>query len=311
MWMLLAVGYSLRGIGRRRPLLAWSGLMMLGLAVADLGLVSADRPAHVWIVGSGSVRLVALLLAMFGGALELERAFVEQRARLLDIEISARTNETRWRLHQAHEQDRDHDLRSALVAIEGAALTLERHYDTLTDLERDRLTSMLSSGVDRLQHLLVQEGRPRASFALADVVRPFVGNLVAEGETVDVAVPDDMVAYGSPAETAEVVRQLLDNARRRAPGGTITVRGEQEGQAVVLRVDDQGQLAGGDRAGGAIRPPETVPAETPEGLPVALHVASRLMREQGGDLWVEAQSSGRSSFALSLPAPTLGPASLS
>jgi len=152
---------------------------------------------------------------------------------------------------------------------------------------------------------VVEDSRPRASFALAEVVRPFVGNLIAEGGTVAVEVPDDMVAVGSPAETAEVVRQLLDNARRRAPGGTITVRGEHDGGAIVLRVDGEGHpTPDGDPAGW--QPPGSTLAEPAGQLPTALHVASRLMRDQGGDLWVETRGSGRCSFALSLPAPALG-----
>jgi signal transduction histidine kinase len=279
--------------------------MLLALSVSYGGLAVADRPEHIWVLGSALLRLSGLLVAVLGASLELERAFVEQRARLVDVELSARTYETRWQLHRARRRDRDHDLRSALVAIEGAALTLERHYDTLTDEERDRLTSMLSSGVDRLQSLVVDDSRPRASFALAEVVRPFVGNLMAEGESVAVEVPEDMVAVGSPAETAEVVRQLLDNARHRAPGGTITVRGEHDGGAVVLRVHGQGH----ERPEiGPARPdaPGRALAEPGGALPMGLHVASRLMKDQGGDLWVEAQDSGRCSFALSLPAPALG-----
>ena len=308
-WLLAGTACGARGLWQGRPLLTWTGLMLVALSVSYGGLAVADRPGHIWILGSALLRLSGLLVAVLGASLELERAFVEQRARLFDSELSARTNETRWQLHRARRRDRDHDLRSALVAIEGAALTLERHYDTLTDDERDRLTSMLSSGVDRLQSLVVDDSRPRASFALAEVVRPFVGNLMAEGESVAVEVPEDMVAVGSPAETAEVVRQLLDNARRRAPGGTITVRGEHDGGAIVLRVHGRGQ---DQEVPGIGRGASTAPGRALAGpsadLPMGLHVASRLMRDQGGDLWVEAQGSGRCSFALSLPAPALGAA---
>ena len=304
-WLALGTWYAVRGPVDRRPLLRWSGLMLFALAVSCMCLVLADGPAHIWIVGSGSLRLLALMFAVFGGAVELEGAFIEQRAHLLDLEVASRTNETRWQLERALTQDRHHDLRSALVAIEGAALTLERHYDTLSDQERDRLTAMLSSGVDRLQRLVVEDNHPRASFPLAEVVTPFVHNLVAEGETVDVDVPDHIVAYGSAAETAEVVRQLLDSARRRAPGSTITVRGEQDGQAVVLRVDDQVQGAPNRQPAAPVGRSAAAPTAPAGELPATLHVASRLMRGQGGDLWVEAERSGRYSFALSLPAPVL------
>jgi len=276
-WLLAGTACGARGLWQGRPLLTWTGLMLVALSVSYGGLAVADRPGHIWILGSALLRLSGLLVAVLGASLELERAFVDQRARLFDSELSARTNETRWQLHRARRRDRDHDLRSALVAIEGAALTLERHYDTLTDDERDRLTSMLSSGVDRLQSLVVDDSRPRASFALAEVVRPFVGNLMAEGESVAVEVPEDMVAVGSPAETAEVVRQLLDNARRRAPGGTITVRGEHDGGAIVLRVHGRGQdqeVPGIGR--GASTAPGRALAEPSADLPMGLHVASRV-----------------------------------
>ena len=40
-----------------------------------------------------------------------------------------------------------------------------------------------------------------------------------------------------------------------------------------------------------------------EGSGLGLYVASRLMREQGGDLWVTDNPGGGAAFVMSLPAP--------
>jgi hypothetical protein len=59
-------------------------------------------------------------------------------------------------------------------------------------------------------------------------------------DRVDVDVPPELEAAGSPAELAETVRQLLAHASLRDPAGPLTVRAHRSGHRIELWVDDSG-----------------------------------------------------------------------
>jgi signal transduction histidine kinase len=80
----------------------------------------------------------------------------------------------------------------------------------------------------------------------------------------------------------------------------VTVRGERDGTWVVLRVEDRGptmprQLRRVVLDADSRRVPGRDGA-------LGLRVAARLMRDQGGDLWVEPRAGGGTSFGICLPA---------
>ena len=104
---------------------------------------------------------------------------------------------------------------------------------------------------------------------------------------------------GGATQTAEAIRLLLDNADRRAPGGPITVAGRADGTWAVLRVADRGPLVSlqGRRSANA-----RFDAPAAGSGDIGLLVAGRLLRDQGGDLWVDESEVG-GAFALCLPLP--------
>ena len=119
-------------------------------------------------------------------------------------------------------------------------------------------------------------------------------------ERVQIEVPDDLVGVGSVSETAEAVRQLLEYARRRDPTAPVTIRGERDGEWAILRVEDRGPtIVRQERR--ALVDLDGRPSSTGWNDTIGVHVAARLMRAQGGDLWVEPRPGGGSSFGICLP----------
>ena len=303
LWLALAVGYTTRGLSRRW-LYTWPGLMLFAVTLSELG-AGAAAPTNAWAVGAVLLEAVGVLLAMVGSHFELIRVYEDQSLQLIDSALEAETAEVRERARAGALSARRHDLVNAIMAIDGAAMILEREFDRLTTDDRERLASVVGSGTARLRRLLAQERADEAPVSLARTAA-----LVAEDPTwasqLKVDVTPDLLAVGSPAETAEAVRQLVDFASRRSATGPVTLRGERDGRWAVLRVEDDGP---------------TMPRELrrtltdPEGRrepgredAMSVQVAARLMRGQGGDLWVEPRAGGGTSFGICLPAMAAGEA---
>jgi signal transduction histidine kinase/ActR/RegA family two-component response regulator len=145
-----------------------------------------------------------------------------------------------------------------------------------------------------------------------DTVTPY---LEGRQHTLRVALPRDAVhLYADPTRLAQVFSNLLHNAAKfTPPGGRIEITGEVDGNAVVVRVADNGigiapeMLAGVfEMFAQADQSLERVHA----GLGVGLTLARRLVELHGGTLAAISEGTGRGSqFVVRLPlakTPALG-----
>ncbi|HVL28014.1 MAG TPA: HAMP domain-containing sensor histidine kinase, partial [Acidimicrobiales bacterium] len=295
-WLALACAYVLKGI-RLQGLYAWAGALAFALVLAQLADAAAGPAGSRWEVAAAAMRAIGFVVAALGCGLELVRAYADQRARLFDSELTIEADAASDRAEEASRRAQRHDVRNAVVAIEGAAVTLERYRDRLTAGDRASLTQVLTAGVERLQGLL-DDGRAPGTVDLAAVAAAVVADMGWAGR-VTVDVPAGLAGLGGATQTAEAIRLLLDNADRRAPGGPITVAGRADGTWAVLRVADRGPLVSlqGRRSANA-----RFDAPAAGSGDIGLLVAGRLLRDQGGDLWVDESEVG-GAFALCLPLP--------
>jgi signal transduction histidine kinase len=288
-----------------RLLFAWYGLTMFGLTLAELTSALANG-THDLLLGSAIIRCVALLYAVVGVTRELQLLFASQSSRLLNTVVDTLSSHASLRAAQERQEELAHEARNALTAIEGATLTLERFRDNLDDETRRALALAVSDEIGRLQRMVgaSQHTNHPVSFRLSDIVRPQVDLVRAQGAQVDAQMPDDIVAYGRPGDFAEVLQNLLVNARVHGRN-PITVRAAHHGDHIILRVEDRGPgvplairsaiFERGHRASDA------------PGSGLGLYVSRQLMDEQNGNLWVEDRPGGGASFAVAIPA---GPAAV-
>lgn len=293
-WLALACAYVVKGF-RHRRVYAWCGVLTFALLLAQLADAAEVSSGNRWAVAAAALRTVGFLAAAVGCGLELAQAYTDQRSRLFDSELTLEAAAVSDRLERASRRAQRHDVRNAVVAIEGAAVTLERYRDRLSPDDRASLTRVLSSGVERLQNLL-GDGRGAATVALGAAAGAVVADM-GWADRVAVDVPPELAGLGAVTQTAEVIRLLLDNADRRAPGAPIAVDGRVDGTWAVLRVADLGpRMSRQGRRSVSAR----FDAQSPGSGDIGLLVAVRLMRDQGGDLWVEESPNG-GAFALCLP----------
>jgi signal transduction histidine kinase len=277
-------------------------LMFLGLAQARLAFALAAFFGPTWIVLSGVLRLLAVLLAAVGLHQEAQRELV--RSQLLAQRL------LREQLQRASaDEEQRHDVRAAVFAIQGTASALETHHDALEPNAVAALARALASEAARLERMVSGAGRQAvAPFDVAAVLEPLIAFERARGQRVTVSgFAGSVVACGRPDEVGEIVRNLLDNARLHAPGAAVSVSVRRADGHVLVTVADAGPgvpvsarsriFERGERADTSV-----------DGSGLGLYVAAKLAREQSADLWLEEpDGAAGAAFTLCLPVPSPAP----
>lgn len=207
-----------------------------------------------------------------------------------------------------------HELRTPIGVLGGSADTLARHWRQLTEEERDELFEAMSGSAARLRRMLADlltASRLQASaldLATAPVlVREPVADAVGvvqstnPGVEIHVECPPELAVLGDRDRIAQALENLLTNALRH---GTppVTVAAAAEGDAVLIRVSDEG---GGVAPAMQDRLFERF-ATGGRGTGLGLFIVRELARAQGGDAFHEPASAERprGAFVISLPGVT-------
>lgn len=300
----LAAGLLLRCGRERRPLLGWLAVLVASLALAEVTRIVAAEGEALWSAGAQLVRLVGLGAALYGATLELQRAYQFQARTLMQSVVSNATAQARIVAGRQEVEERAHEARNALQAIEAASTTLERHRDSLDVETRASLATAVSAEIGRLQRLISADHvQDDAVFPVAEALAPVVTGARANGTGVLVDIGEDLTAYGRWADTAEVVQNLIENARRHAAGSPVAVRARRQDDRVLIRVEDRGPGVPAEQRDAIFRRGVRGRGNTESpGSGLGLYVSRRLMRDQGGDLWLEERPGGGSVFVAALPA---------
>ena len=103
-----------------------------------------------------------------------------------------------------------------------------------------------------------------------------------------------------PERMAQVVYNIAASARDAMPGGgTFTVATRQNEEQVELRFSDTGPGVPEELRDRVFEPFLTHGKR--EGAGLGLSIASRIVEEHGGKLWIEGNKGGGATFVLSLP----------
>ncbi|RCW45261.1 two-component system OmpR family sensor kinase [Halopolyspora algeriensis] len=280
------VGVMMTGFGlARRQRTFWRiGLGVLVLAIAQgvlqAGSASVSDPylpfAVLRLAGVGAV-LAAV--AVHAGALSrAERARQEaERAQLQAM----REEEQRRR---ERNDERDHEMRNALVGLSGAARLLGQGGAALPEGDQGELRTAVEAELARLRDLLERSAaRPAGEEAeLAPLLQQLVTLRRTAGTDIELQAPAELRTTASSATVAQVLTNLLANCERHAPGARVRIRAAETGGTIRIEVSDDGpglapgteelvvQRQFGDRRKG--------------GSGLGLHVSAELLDVEGGRL---------------------------
>ncbi|MDN4161752.1 sensor histidine kinase [Nocardioides abyssi] len=197
---------------------------------------------------------------------------------------------------------RQHEVGATIAGIASASHLLQTQR-TMPAGSRQTLERMIDSEAARLQRLM--DDRPVGAVVATDldaVLEPLLVAHRSRGRVVRWR-PGGVVATCRPDDVAEVVNILLENAAQHGgPGVTVaTLVGDG---SVEIRVSDEGPGVPAAIARRIFEWGERRAGSTGQGI--GLHVARRLMVEQGGDLHLAPGDPG-AVFVATLPAVAPSP----
>lgn len=300
-WSAVGLAAIYMGRSERVPLKNWIGFTALCLAQRRLALTVISNHA-LSILASEVLQTIALSLILLGTVRALQDTLSEGQNRLRESLLAFEGSEARRRREANDHEEAVHNLRNALTSIGSAAhlLVFDRKVP-LSDGERTQLTAALMAELDRAKRLLSREWNgSQRRFTLMDVLEPLVANERSQGAVVEVDVPAGTTVVGNPERTYEVLATLFDNARRHAAGAPVTVGTFAAGGGTTVVVEDRGP-------GLPAQSPERIfdrgwsTSAKREGKGLGLHVARRLMEEQGGKLVASNRPGGGASFHVAFP----------
>ncbi|MBA2282850.1 MAG: HAMP domain-containing histidine kinase [Acidimicrobiia bacterium] len=212
-----------------------------------------------------------------------------------------------------------HELRTPLTSIVGFTSLLLEAADQIDDEQRhdmlqriDRNAHVLISLIEDLLQFSTLEQQNGALDPEAISLRPLalavVGQLgpTLDQQTIDVAIPDGIVVLADEQGLVRVLTNLLTNASRYAPAGTVVTLGARldEGRC-VLTVDDEGPGVPEDERALVFerffRGRGDWVTKT-HGTGIGLAVVQRLVDAMGGEIEVADAPGGGARFTVTLPA---------
>jgi signal transduction histidine kinase len=213
-----------------------------------------------------------------------------------------------------------HDLRTPLNAIALASKFLSRSLPATTAPEATRMVGTLARNVQHLErlvarvieensHLQSESGirleRREAQLwplveALLEDIQPVAGKA---GTRLLNDVPDELVVYADAELLRRVIQNLLANAIKFSPGGTVSVNAHlvDARGTVECAITDNGAGIAPDRIAKIFDKGETN-TESEGGLGLGLAIVKTLVEAHGGEVSVDSAPGRGSRFRFQLPA---------
>lgn len=281
-------------LSRRAGWLLWATV-----AVVDVGVL-----AHVWgWWGAAGVTVLAIARAAAGAAwLAAGWAGMQHDSEDGDAQIRAEVDLV-VQSSRREERERLHELRSTVAGLVNGAALLEN--PALTDDARRHLCESVHRELERMQRLLTGEHGTTTDIDVDQALQIILDLQRLKGRRVELHTDGGSVRARYDA-LAEAVNILMDNAETH--GGCSTSRIDvvhRDGGTVDITISDDGRGIAEDQRE-RIFDWGNRGADSP-GQGIGLHVARRLMTEDGGSLRLTEARGPGSAFVISLPAPRRSP----
>ena len=199
-----------------------------------------------------------------------------------------------------------------MAAAAGLAEILLEKHGQLSDSETHRIAEGLASSTGQLHAVLTN---------LLDVERVVGGHIAVRRRPTDLTAlvatsaataglsnatvdlpANPIVADIDPGLTTPIIDNLLTNAARHAPTGTVVhVSLTPSADGVLLVVNDEGPGVPDNLKNTIFEAFQRQPGATGGGLGLGLYLVRRFAELQGGQAWVEDRPNGGASFRVLFP----------
>ena len=209
-----------------------------------------------------------------------------------------------------------HELRTPLTSIAGFADTLVDSWSELPSDEVDEFLSIINRQAiylgDLVEDVLViprlEANRLRLDpelFDFGDLIEDVAQMVFPNGgkKTSLVSLPDGVRVYADRRRVQQIVRNLMENARKYG-GDQIMIEGFVMGDQYLVIISDNGPGVPDPEMEKVFENFEQVSkgdARESTGIGLGLPIARRLARAMGGDVWYERRFPTGARFCYSLP----------
>jgi K+-sensing histidine kinase KdpD len=236
-------------------------------------------------------------------------AATEQRADLAEEELRARARFLAVAEHQ---------LKTPLTAIQGAAEVLHARWADLGAFTRDQFLDIivrnardLSAGFTGLLVEARADVRSRElvpeDLDLFELVQLITQELdaVSTDHQVRAEIEQGLATYADPTALCQALGHLLDNAIKYSPAeGVITVVGYKTAEGVAVAVVDEGiRLPYGIDIFEAFQRGDSTEVGAAPGIGLGLHIVRNLVEAMGGSVTAQSDAEAGTRFIMNLPMP--------
>ncbi|MEO1060746.1 MAG: HAMP domain-containing sensor histidine kinase [Actinomycetota bacterium] len=276
------------------------GAIVLAVAIGggELVIAAASDPIEWALARQGALALFAGLWVLLALVDSYRRMVLAREADLRRFDSLRRERERRERLRLLDSEERQHDARAAVLAVRSAAQLLGRATPESPEL-RAALAEAVDAEVQRLQRLYDGERSDLGPVDVAEVAAQVIALQQALGLDAVGRIPEGLTVVADHGDLADILRSLLDNARRHGGGLTI-VGARQRHSEVHVEVVDQGPGVPIDELDAVFERGRRGSSAEGPGSGFGLYRARSLARSMGGELWAEPRAVG-ARFVLRLP----------
>ena len=288
---------------------------MIRLPVGDAAAPRALLELHGGDLDASARRLLDVMIVQLGAA--LEHTDLTEAAR--EVGVLAETDQVRSALLSAVSHDLRRPLAAAVAAVgglraSGTHLSAEDH-DELIETADESLAALSALVTDLLDVSRVEAGVLAVSLAPVDasgVILAAVDELALGPDAVELAPdPDLPPLLADPVLVQRVLVNLLTNARRHAPAGSLVrVSTSRLGARAQIRVIDHGAGVAPERRGDMFAPFQRLgDTDNTTGLGLGLALSRGFVEGMGGTLAPEDTPGGGLTMVVELPVAATGPTS--
>lgn len=262
--------------------------------------ISAERTTLAHLVRTCLFIGVASLLAFFGISVLLSRWAI-------------RPVETAWDQQKQFIADASHELKTPLaVILTNAELLEEESYSPEDHRKFSRniltMTHQMRHLVENLLELarldsVTPASQPLDFSALTEnALLPFEPVLFEEEMILESSILPGLWVKGSSSHLQQVIEIFLDNARKYADPGLVTVKLDKAGSHALLQVENQGTPLSSEETKNIFRRFYRADASRSRdgSYGLGLSIALQITQQHGGKIWAEATKTGNR-FSLLLP----------
>ena len=172
-----------------------------------------------------------------------------------------------------------------------------------------RLSELLDVTKAEASELQLQLQPLRIETLLQHAVWQIRPQIESKGQDLTLDLPDSLpMIDGDTNRLEQVLLNLLTNASKfTSHGGSITLRGRGQNDALIIEVQDTGIGIAREEQDRLFKPYSRLDSDRQRhpGLGLGLALAKQVVELHGGKIWVESESGKGSTFAFTLPRRTV------